>query len=61
MSEAYLAFFGFLIIFAVIAFLMWGKIHPIVAMVIIPVIGALIAGFGFDELREFFSGGRSSY
>ncbi|GAK03897.1 LOW QUALITY PROTEIN: magnesium citrate secondary transporter [Geomicrobium sp. JCM 19037] len=57
MSEAYLAFFGFLIIFAVIAFLMWGKIHPIVAMVIIPVIGALIAGFGFDELREFFSGG----
>ncbi|QQK75359.1 citrate transporter [Salicibibacter cibarius] len=55
--DPYLAISGFLIILAVIGLLMWGKVHPIVAMVLIPVIGVLIAGFGFDDLAEFFSGG----
>ncbi|GAA0333568.1 CitMHS family transporter [Oceanobacillus oncorhynchi subsp. oncorhynchi] len=55
--EGYLAVFGFLIIITVIGLLIWGKVNPIVAMVMIPVIGALVAGFGFEDISDFFGAG----
>src|SRR5699024_10244298 len=52
-----LALFGFLIILVVILLLLTGKVNPIVAMVLVPVIGALVAGFGFEDITEFFNSG----
>ncbi|MBB6448222.1 CitMHS family citrate-Mg2+:H+ or citrate-Ca2+:H+ symporter [Geomicrobium halophilum] len=48
---------GLLIIFTIVGLLIWGKISPIVGMTLIPVLGALVLGFGFEDLREFFASG----
>lgn len=57
--EGNLALFGFLIILFVILLLLTGRVNPIVAMVLVPVIGALVAGFGFEDITEFFNSGMS--
>ncbi|MGE6630592.1 CitMHS family transporter [Bacillus sp. NPDC077027] len=48
---------GLLIILTIVVLLIWGKASPIVAMVMVPLIGALIAGFNFNELQTFFEEG----
>lgn len=50
---------GLTVIVVTVGLLIWGRVSPVVAMVIIPVVGALAAGFGADDLRDFFSSGMS--
>ncbi|GAB94957.1 CitMHS family citrate-Mg2+:H+ or citrate-Ca2+:H+ symporter [Kineosphaera limosa] len=51
---------GLLIIAVTVGLLIWGRVAPIVAMVVVPVVGALAIGFDLSELQEFFAGGLSS-
>lgn len=52
-----LTLIGLLIIITIVALLMTGKSNPILAMSIIPLIGALIAGFSISEISTFFEAG----
>jgi CitMHS family citrate-Mg2+:H+ or citrate-Ca2+:H+ symporter len=51
---------GLGIIVVTVGLLIWGRVSPVVAMVLIPIVGALSAGFGLEDLREFFSSGLDS-
>lgn len=51
---------GLIIIIATVTLLLRNKTSPIVAMSLVPVAGALIAGYGLGEISEFFSEGLSS-
>lgn len=55
-----LSVIGFLIIFVIVALLISGKVTPIVAMVLPPIIGSLLAGFSFSEVGVFFEEGIDS-
>ncbi|TDY07410.1 UNVERIFIED_CONTAM: CitMHS family citrate-Mg2+:H+ or citrate-Ca2+:H+ symporter [Lysinibacillus xylanilyticus] len=55
-----LSIIGFLTIIIIVALLISGRVSPLVAMVIPPIVAAFIAGFNFEELGEFFSSGLSS-
>jgi len=55
-----LSILGFITIIVIIALLISGRVSPLVAMVIPPIIATFIAGFRFEELGEFFSSGLSS-
>ncbi|KVV52629.1 citrate transporter [Burkholderia territorii] len=48
---------GILIILLVVAFLLTGKGAPIIGLTLVPLIGALLAGFGADEIGRFYSEG----
>ncbi|ALH94922.1 CitMHS family transporter [Acinetobacter equi] len=48
---------GILIIVTIVTLLMAGKVNPILAMSIIPLIGAFIAGFTPSEISGFFEAG----
>lgn len=48
---------GLGIITVTVGLLMWNKVSPLVAMVTIPIVGALIAGYSFVEIGEFFDAG----
>lgn len=52
-----LTLIGLLIIITIVALLTTGKSNPILAMSIIPLIGALIAGFSISEISTFFEAG----
>ncbi|WP_128255688.1 CitMHS family transporter [Falsirhodobacter deserti] len=52
-----LAFIGLVTIVLVVGFLLIGKMSPIVALTLVPIISALVAGFGPDALAEFFNAG----
>lgn len=52
-----LSLIGFFTIFIIVILLMSGRVTPIVALIIVPIIGALIAGFGMIEIGEFFDEG----
>lgn len=52
-----LTLIGILIIVTIVTLLMTGKVNPILAMSIIPLIGALIAGFSISEISSFFEAG----
>lgn len=52
-----LTLIGILIIVTIVVLLMTGKTSPIIAMAGVPLIGALIAGFGFAEISTFFEVG----
>jgi citrate-Mg2+:H+ or citrate-Ca2+:H+ symporter, CitMHS family len=52
-----LTLIGILIIVTIVTLLMAGKVNPILAMSIIPLIGALIAGFSPSEISGFFEAG----
>lgn len=56
-----LTFVGLLIILTIVVLLIWGKASPIVAMVMVPLIGALIAGFGINDIQTFFEQGLSKF
>lgn len=44
---------GFLTVVSVVLLLILGKTSPIVALVGIPVIGALLLGYNFEEINAF--------
>lgn len=52
-----LSIIGILIIVTIVVLLMTGKTSPILAMSVVPLIGALIAGFSFTEISVFFEAG----
>lgn len=47
-------------IIVTVGLLVWGKVSPVVAMVLVPVIGALAVGTNLDDLSEYFHGGLDS-
>lgn len=55
-----LSIIGFITIIVIVALLISGRVSPLVAMVIPPVIATFIAGFSAKDLGEFFSSGLSS-
>ncbi len=55
-----LSIIGLLVILTIVVLLITQKLNPIVALVIIPFIGAIVAGFGPGEITEFFNEGISS-
>ncbi|MET3575915.1 CitMHS family transporter [Bhargavaea ullalensis] len=55
-----LSLIGFLIILVIVALLISGRVTPIVAMVLPPIVGAMIAGFAFSEIGDFFNDGVKS-
>lgn len=52
-----LTLIGILIIVTIVTLLMIGKTSPIVSMSVIPLIGALLAGFSVSEISTFFEAG----
>lgn len=48
---------GLLIIITIVGLLMWGKISPIVGMVLVPIVGAFAAGFNPSEIMAFTESG----
>jgi citrate-Mg2+:H+ or citrate-Ca2+:H+ symporter, CitMHS family len=54
-----LAFIGLVTIVLVVSFLLLGRMSPIVALTLVPLGGALVAGFGPEALTEFFNDGLS--
>ena len=50
---------GLGIIAATVGLLMWNKVSPVVAMVVTPILGALLVGFGVGDIVEFFDSGVS--
>ena len=52
-----LALVSFLIILCVVLLLLNGKVLPSTAMTLIPIIGAILAGFSFVEISSFFNYG----
>ncbi len=52
-----LTLIGLVIIISIVTLLMMGRISPIVAMSIIPFLGALLAGFSLPEITSFFEAG----
>lgn len=48
---------GLGIIAVTVGLLMWNKVSPVVAMVVTPIVGALLVGFGVGDIVEFFDSG----
>ncbi|ENW5712740.1 citrate transporter, partial [Neisseria gonorrhoeae] len=55
-----LTFIGLLIIGVIVWLLLTEKVSPIIALILVPLIGALLAGFDVSQLKEFYSGGTKS-
>lgn len=55
-----LSIIGLITIVIIVALLISGKVSPIVAMVLVPIVGAFAAGFNFNQIGEFFTSGTSS-
>lgn len=55
-----LSLIGFATILTIVTLLIRGKVIPIVALTLIPIIGALVAGFGMEEIGGFFKSGLGS-
>lgn len=55
-----LSIIGFLTILVIVVLLISGRVSPLVAMVVPPIIGALIAGFSLADIGGFFESGISS-
>ncbi|MEG0278421.1 MAG: citrate:proton symporter [Morganella sp. (in: enterobacteria)] len=52
-----LTLIGLLIIIAIVTLLMTGKTSPVIAMSVVPLIGALLAGYSLTEISAFFDYG----
>lgn len=52
-----LSIIGLITVLAVVGILISGKVSPIVSMTIIPIIGALVAGFAFADIGDFYLAG----
>ncbi|PAT11981.1 CitMHS family transporter [Corynebacterium hadale] len=56
-SPLALTLVGLAIILVTVGVLLKGKMHPIIAMTLIPIIGALITGFGIGDITDFYGEG----
>lgn len=52
-----LSIIGLLVIITIVVLLISNKIAPVVALVLVPIVGAFAAGFNFKEIGEFFNSG----
>ena len=52
-----LSIIGLITIVIIVALLISGKVSPIVGLVLVPIVGALAAGFSFDDIGLFFTEG----
>ncbi|MCC5869656.1 MAG: citrate transporter [Gammaproteobacteria bacterium] len=48
---------GLATVLTIIVLLVSRKVAPVVALTLVPFVGALVAGFGFEEIGEYFSSG----
>lgn len=55
-----LTFFGLAIIFVIVLLLLTEKVSPVIAMVLVPFIGVLLAGFDLAQIKEFYLDGTRS-
>ena len=55
-----LTLMGLAIIFVTVGILIRGRVNPIIPMTLVPVIGAVTAGFGVEDIADFFGEGLSS-
>lgn len=55
-----LSLIGLLTIVVIVALLMSNRVSPIVALVLVPIVGALFAGFNFMDIGDFFNSGIQS-
>lgn len=55
-----LSVIGLLTIFVIVALLISGRMTPVVGLVLVPIVGAFIAGFNFKEIGSFFNSGIES-
>ena len=55
-----LTLMGLAIIFVTVGILIRGRVNPIIPMTLVPVIGAVIACFGIEDIADFFGEGLSS-
>lgn len=51
---------GLAVIGVTVLLLISGKVHPIVVLAVVPVVGALVTGYGFTEIADFFMTGLDS-
>src|SRR5699024_5116075 len=52
-----LSIVGFITIVVIVAILLRGKTIPIIPLIVIPIIAALVTGFGLADIGEFFTDG----
>jgi len=52
-----LSLIGLATIAAIVLLLLSGKVTPIIGLVLVPIVGALLAGFGFEQIGVFFNDG----
>lgn len=52
-----LSIIGFITILVVVGLLLSGRFTPMIPLVLIPIVGALAAGFGFEQIGDFFNEG----
>ena len=55
-----LSIIGLVTILIIVFLLISGKTSPIVGLVLVPIIGAFVAGFNFEQIGEFFTSGTQS-
>src|SRR5699024_11237794 len=46
---------GLAIIAVTVGLIIWGRVSPVVAMALVPPVGAIVLGFGVGDLESFFS------
>lgn len=52
-----LTLIGLLTIFCLVVLLLSGRMSPVLPLIVVPLLGALCAGFGPEEISEFFTAG----
>ena len=52
-----LTLIGLLTIFCLVVMLLSGRMSPVLPLIVVPLLGALCAGFGADEISGFFTDG----
>lgn len=55
-----LTLIGALIIFTIVVLLLTEKVSPIIALALVPLIGAIVAGSSIDDLNKFYASGIKS-
>lgn len=59
-GKSMLTLIGTLIIFIIVYLLLTEKVSPMIALALVPLIGAVIAGFSLDDLNKFYASGIKS-
>lgn len=55
-----LTLIGLAIIAIIVILLLTEKVSPVIAMILVPLIGVLVAGFDLDQVKEFYTDGTKS-